>query len=249
MSACKEFLKDLEYYCMVEDGLEGKKSANRKQYNFKRLLNEINVQKQDENIKARYERNITRTKAMVDKFDIVHNTGVESIISIIQNGALLSIEEMEKRDISFNFRISFRGINDEMHKYVFGTAAQGDPIYGLYEIKFKKEVEGIVGAQFAPQSYLVYGAEVLKDYFMDIKDWRAYVSEQIATTMDDPEEYLKKIPVHSRPEFLFENELPISYIEKITCVNKTAYEELVKRISKEFGENNDILKIIKVAGE
>lgn len=249
MSSSKELLKDLEYFCMVENGLEVKKDANRKQYNFKRLLNELNAKKEDEKVNKRYETNISASKALVDKFEIVHTTSLDSMISIVQNGALLSINEMEKRDVSFNFRISFRGINDEMHEYVFGTTHQGDPIYGLYEIRLKREVETIETAMFIPKSYLLYGQEDLKDYFMAIKDWRTFLTEQIAVTMEDPSSYLRITPVHQRPEFLFVEKVPVSYFKSIECINEKAYDELVKRIKSDFGENNDILNIIKLVNK
>lgn len=249
MSTCKELLKDLEYYCMVEDGLESKKNTNRKEYNFNRIMEQLENKKQDEKVKISYNKNISKAKALVDKFDIVHNTSLESIIGIIQQGALLSVDEMEKRDISFNFRISIRGINDEMHKYVFASTHQSDAIYGLYEIKFKRAIETINGAQFTPSNYLEYGQEVLKDYFMDIKNWRKYLAEYIATTMDELENYLKETPVHLRPEFLFPDPIQISDFESITCINGKACSELVTRIKKEFGEDSEILKIIKSADE
>lgn len=249
MGDCKEILKELEHYCMNEDGLESKKNANRKQYNFQRLMDEFKSKRNDGEIRAKYEANISKSKTLVDRFKIIHNTNLDSIISIIQNDALLSIDEMEKRDISFNFRISFRGINDEMHKYVFGATEQGDLIYGLYQINFKKEVESLSDTQFIPKSYIEYGPEVLQDYFMDIKNWRDYLAEEIAMTNEEPGKYIWSTPVHLRPEFIFSDKIPVSYFESIICANDKACTELIRRIKKEFGENVDILNIIKVAGE
>lgn len=248
MSTCKQMLKDLEYYSMVEDGLEAKKDANRKEYNFRRIMNELKEKRQDEAVAARYDANIAKAKALVESFGIVHNTTLDSVISTIQNGALLSIDEMEKRDISFNFRISFRGINDEMHKYVFASTHKGDAIYGLFELKFKKAVE-TSKAIFTPKSYLEYGNEVLRDYFIDIKNWRTYLAEYIATTLDNPNEFISTIPVHQRPEFLFQDQVSIDDVEKIVCASKKSALELVKRIKKEFGEDNKYLELIKVSGE
>lgn len=246
MSSCKEFLKDLEYFCTNENGLEEKKELNRKPYNFKRLMNEFEAKKQDENTKAKYDSSIAEAKALVSKLGIVHNIGLDSLVGVIQNGALLSIDEMEKRDISFNFRISYRGINDDMHKFVFGTVQKGDPIYGLYEIKFKKEIETVDGACFLPKSFLEYGLEVVKEYIMDIKNWRTYLAEEIAHRLEEPEGYLRVTPVHLRPEFLFVGQIPVSFFENIICYNEKAYKELVKRVKEEFGESDEILKIIKM---
>lgn len=244
MSSCKELLKDLEYYCMVENGLEAKKDANRKQYNFQRLMNAFREKRKNEQIKTRYDTNISKVKAMIDKFEIIHNTSLDSIIGIIQNGGLLSIDEMEKRDISFNFRISFRGINDEMHKFVFGTIHKGDPVYGFYELKFKRDVEAIEGAMFLPKSNIEYGLEVLNDYYMDIKDWRSYLTEEIAM-LDNPGSYLEGTPLHLRPEFLFPEQISFQNIESISCANDRAATELIRRVKKEFGENSEVLGLIK----
>lgn len=247
MSSTKELLKDLEYYSMVENGLEAKKDANRKQYNYQRLMIAFKEKRQDEQIKARYDANIAKAKAVVDRFEIVHNTSLDSVIGIIQNGGFLSIDEMEKRDISFNFRVSFRGINDEMHKYVFGATQKGDPVYGFYELKFKRDIEKIEGAMFLPKSNIEYGQEVLKDYYMDLKDWRNYLAEEIAMKMDDPSSYLGVTPLHLRPEFLFPEQVPFWNIESITCANDKAATELVRRVKKEFGENSEVLELIKSA--
>lgn len=247
MGSCKEILKDLEYYCMVENGLEAKKDANRKQYNFQRLMNVFREKRQDEKVKGRYDANIAKVKAMVEKFEIVHNASLDSVIGIVQNGGLLSIDEMEKRDISFNFRISFRGINDDMHRYVFGATHKGDPVYGFYELKFKSDVEAIKDAMFLPKSNIEYGLEVLKDYYMDIKEWRNYLAEEIAVKMDDPNNYLKATSLHFRPEFLFPEQITLGNIESINCANDKAAVELVRRVKKEFGENSEVLGLIKSA--
>ncbi len=248
MITCKQLLKDLQYYSMAEDGLEAKKDANRKEYNFRRLMDELKAKRHEHAVSERHSNNISKAKALVEGFGIVHNTTIESIISIIQNGALLSIDEMEKRDISFNFRISTRGINDEMHKYVFASTGKGDAIYGLYEIKFKKAIEA-TNAVFIPKSYLEYGPEVLKDFFIDIKNWRAYLAEYIATNLDDPSTYIDTVPVHQRPEFLFQNQISTDDIERIVCASQKSAVELVKRIKKEFGEDSKFLQLIKVVGE
>lgn len=248
MSSCKEILKELEYYTMVEDGLEAKKDANRKDYNFKKIMDDLKQKRNDEVVAKRYNANIEKAKELVSTYIIVHNTTLESVIGIIQNGSLLSIDEMEKRDISFNFRISQRGINDEMHKYVFGATHKGEPIYGLYEIRFKKAVE-TTNSLFTPMSFLEYGAEVFKDYIMDIKYWRAYLAEYIATYFDEPGNYLKETPLHLRPEFLFLDKVELEDIEYILCASEKAASEVVKRIKREFGEDSQFIKLIKVAGE
>ena len=243
----KEFLKELEFYCNNENGLEEKKDKNRGQYNLKKILKELESQKSDEEIKKRYDSNISMSKEFVKGLDIVHTTTLPCLISIIQNGALLSIAEMERKDISFNYLISFRGINEDMFKYVFGTVGKADAIYGQYEIKLKRQIEAIESSKFLPKSNLEYGEEVLKDYICDLKYWRAYLAEHIAVNYELPDNYITQTPVHLRPQLLLNEKIPLSYIESITCSNQRAYKELVDKIKSEFADNAQILSLVKIA--
>ncbi|MBU7007151.1 hypothetical protein [Phosphitispora fastidiosa] len=240
----KPYLTKFLEYCADDDAFAREKEAGKTKRNFAIIMNELQEKKQDSVVNQRYSQNISLCRKMTENMGIVHNTNLAGVIGILANRALLSIIELEKRDISFNYRVSATGINEEMHSYVFAYPHKSDWIYGLYEIRFTSQVESIPNAYFLPKIQLQHESFQPCDCLLALSDWRTYLAEFIAVSLDNPEEYFKLFPVYMRPEFLFEDRIDIKYIEGMTCKGKTAFEELVERITSEFGPQSEFLKMI-----
>jgi hypothetical protein len=245
MEPTLSFLKDFEYYCINENALENQILERKPAGNFKRMMRELDFAKSKPRIADRYSANINSAETLVTSFQLVHNTDLNCLISIIRSKELLSINNINIKDIPFNCRITSFGIQDEMHKYVFCGTPSGDWINGLCEIKFKNRIERLPGAKFLPQSHLCYESEGLSNHWMELGNWRRYLAEYIAVNYERVEDYIRNTPAYKRPEFLFEDSIPFSYVEEIKCATFGAYSELIRILKQEYGPDTEVLKKIK----
>lgn len=242
MTTTSTFLKDLEFYCKNERALEKKKEATRLIDNFNRIQKRLN---QNIKISQSNPANFKKIKSSIDNISIAHYTNLTSLIGIIEDGAVFCTSKLLDNHALFMYRSSIYGFSDIQQEHVFATIKSGEWLYGMYEISFSKTVENLPNAKFLPKGIINYYPVLLNDYLMDIKYWRDYLTKYISLNYDSFEDYMNSTPVHLRPEFLFYKEIPISYVEEITCATEKDYYDLIK-IVKERPIDRKILNCIKV---
>ncbi|MFZ5353838.1 MAG: hypothetical protein ACOZCL_14100 [Bacillota bacterium] len=249
MGTNKKYMKEFESFCINENLLEELKSKKQTQINHYKHMHWLNQLKNEQDIKARYDRNIKEAHELLENVRIYHNTGLESLLSILKEEALLSIAGLEKIDASFSYRVTSRGIEEEMHKYVFAYPFEGNIFNGLYEIELDKSVEQLENAFFMPSGWLNYESFLIGSHIMDLKDWKGYMAEYISVNFEEPADYFRNTPKHLKPEFLFADKLPTGCIRAIRCLSELSYKALVAAIKEEFGDNHEYLKLVSYLDE
>lgn len=245
MNYNKSYLTSFIQYCKNENALNKKRESEITAINLEMIRKEWEEKKKDSQALARYEKNLSLTEKLLENLSLVHYTNIYSLISILQNKAVCSVNIMDKSDISFNYRISNIGINEELHKYVFAYLYEGDWIYGPCKIIFKKEVVNLKKAYFIPKSWQKIKNQKLMENLFSIEDWKLYFTEHISLNYIDPNQYFDTTPVYNRPEFLFEDKIPIKYIEKIIIKDRDTFVEVCSKLIHEFGKAYPIIEMIE----
>lgn len=192
----------------------------------------------------RYNKNIKNARQLVEQLNIVHNTNVDSIISIFKTGKIMCADRLKVIGYPYRKRVSAEYLKKNLNSYIYGVIAPGETLFGPIEIVFKRDVEQLEGAIFIYKNHFAYTAKAFAKAQMSIKHWRNFLSEKISLEFDDITGYPEKIPACERLEFYFPDSLELSYIEKIVCCNRDYFSELTSRLETEFGVDNQFKHLV-----
>lgn len=237
------FLKDLELFMCSEGSLEQKKAPTRPTYNFKRLMSQLADERQDK--VTNYQEHLIQSQERVQQLSLFHNTGLEELVSILKFGKLLPPEQLELQAISFSMRSTPYGVPLHLQQYVFAHCRHSNWLYGLYQIKFKPEVEELPGALFVPGEDFALEESTFKEHIMPISHWREFLAEEITVRKVKSANYSKNITSARLPEFLFPNSIDLELVESITCPTVKSKERLLSTLAYEL-PSTKILQTIPV---
>lgn len=226
------FLEDLELFMRSEGSLEQKKAPTRPTYNFHRLMTQFENERQDK--VTNYPERLIHSEQQVQQLKLFHNTGLGELVGMFKVGKLLSPGQLEHQAISFSMRTTPYGVPLHLQHYVFAHCRQTNWLYGLYQIKFKPEVEELSGALFLPGEDFALQESTFKKHIMPIKYWREFLAEEITVRKVNSANYSKKIPSDRLPEFLFPDSVDFSLVESITCPTLKTKERLLSTLSQEL---------------
>ncbi len=221
------FLNTFQKYC--SDASEYYQLIERDRYenNYHRMMKELQKCKENPAVMDLYRNNIAAATQLVEDIRIVHHTDWEALQGIYSEGRLLSENGLAITSFEYNTRLPSGGNIYKMMDYVICAPSPGSFMNGLYELQFSRELEEGCPGFFLPQSHVCYEKFEVDDNIIEMKHWREYLSEFIAVHAgEDLHAFWNEMPLSRRPNFLFPDEINVSFIEQINCVSRGAYENI-----------------------
>lgn len=230
-----ELLKDFADIAHNGRKYEQNSAMIQRENNYKQLISQFKKDMAEYPVLVeRYNKNIDKAKQLAEKLYIVHNTDVDSLISILTNGKIMCAEELKLIGYPYRKRVSAEYLKKNLNSYVYGALGPGDKLFGPIEIVFKREVEQSEGAVFIYKNHFLYTAKRFLNEQMNISKWRSFLAEKLSIEMEDVSGYPQNTAVCDRLEFYFPRSIDLKYVDKVICCNKEYYDEIMDQLEEEF---------------
>ena len=227
----KPYLEKFEYYCKNENALEELRESTQTYINFQNFLSYIEEQKKEKGIINEFEENVQVIEKQLEECNFYHYTSVKSILEILSQNNIYSLNNLQRQDILFYYRLTSQGLKDEAFSYIALTLSKKNWLFGLCRIKFKKGFEKNHQGFF----YTKWGDKILytqkKSQIFDISDWKKYLTNLIAIENSTIDNYINDVLVNEQIEIFIKENIPFTDIENITCKSKECYEYLKQKTS------------------